>query len=124
MSFPYLKHQSGIYFPIIPLSVSYNNHVEKTSALVDSGATTSIFQISIAKRLGIDVEKGQPVFMRGVAGRVKGYRHTVEITVANRIVSAAVIFSEEYLVSLNLLGRESFRSEEHTSELQSQFHLV
>jgi hypothetical protein len=106
--FPYRKDAKGDYFPIIELVISFQNRFVRTSALIDSGATTSIFRPDIADQLGIKIEKGKEVYLSGVGGRIKGYLHELKIEAAGRKFISPIIFSYEYTVSLNLLGREGF----------------
>lgn len=107
-SFPYQRIPDGRTFPIIPLKLRYRKQVAEMSALIDSGATTSIFRPEVAERLGITIEKGKEVDLSGVGGRIKGYLHELDIEVTGRKFKCPIIFSHEYTVSLNLLGRESF----------------
>lgn len=105
-TFPYIKSQHGGYFPVIKINIYHNTKLSLTSALVDSGASTSIFTKDIAESLGIKIEKGQEVFMNGVGGRIKGYTHKLTLEIADKTIIAPIIFSYEYLVSFNLIGRD------------------
>ena len=107
-TFPYRRNPEGSYFPVIPVRIIFKDKARNTSALVDSGATISIFRTEIAVRLGIVIERGEETIMGGVGGRIKGYLHTVSIVAAEKKFSCPVIFSYEYLVSFNLLGRAGF----------------
>lgn len=106
--FPYYKNPDGIYFPIIPLQLIFQKKNLDTSALIDSGATISIFRTDVAAYLGIPVEKGKEIFLGGVGGRIKGYIHKLEMRIANKSFLCPIVFSHEYLVSFNLLGRSDF----------------
>jgi len=106
--FPYYKNPEGIYFPVIPLQLSYRRRNIDSSALVDSGATISIFRTDVAEHLGIIVEKGEEIYLGGVGGKIKGYIHKLEVEIAGKKFSCQIVFSHEYLVSFNLLGREEF----------------
>lgn len=68
----------------------------------------SIFKADIAHQLGIEIEKGQEIILGGVGGRIKGYRHKIKVQISQRILEIPVVFSNEYFVSFNLLGREIF----------------
>lgn len=107
-AFPYKKHLTGDLFPIIPVALNYKKKRIEVYALVDSGATTSIFRPEVAEELGIRVEKGQEIYLSGVGGRIKGYIHRLEIETADKKFACPIIFSYEYTVSFNLLGREEF----------------
>ncbi len=106
--FPYQKNSQGQFFPIIPVTLSFQKKKADTSALIDSGATVSIFKDDIAELLEIKIEKGEEIFLGGVGGRIKGYIHKLKVEIAGRKFSIPIVFSYEYLVSLNLLGRDSF----------------
>lgn len=106
--FSYQKNSQDQYFPIVPVTLSYKLQKADTSALIDSGATISIFKEDVADLLGIKIENGEEIFMGGVGGRIKGYLHKLDMEVASKKFKIPVIFSYEYLVSLNLLGRDTF----------------
>lgn len=103
INFPYQKTVGGDYFPLIDFTVYYKNKVVRTSALVDSGATISIFRSELAEQLEIEIEKGRRVYER-----IKGYVHKVKFKIAGKEFLCPIVFSREYLVSFNLLGRETF----------------
>lgn len=106
--FPYQKNPNGQFFPVIQFSIISQKKKLDISALIDSGATISIFKQDVANSLGIKIEDGKEIILGGVGGRIKGYLHKVKIEVAGQILTIQVVFSYEYLVSLNLLGRDSF----------------
>lgn len=105
--FPYYKNSQGDYYPIIPLVLWYKSKKLDTDALIDSGATISIFQPAIADSLGIEINSGKEIYLGGVGGRIKGYIHQLKIEVSDKTLVAPVVFSYEYHVSVNLLGRDS-----------------
>ncbi|MBI4225770.1 aspartyl protease family protein [Candidatus Roizmanbacteria bacterium] len=106
--FRYYKNPEGHYFPLIPATLKYQNKIFDTDALVDSGATISIFQSDVAKYLGIKIEAGKQIFLGGVGGHIKGFVHKLEIELANKKFICPIVFSYEYFVSFNLLGRLEF----------------
>ncbi len=106
--FPYQKNSAGDFFPVIDFFVSKNDRAARIFALVDSGATTSIFREDVAEQLAITIEEGTETYLGGVGGRIKGYIHKLEIEIAGKKFVCPVVFSHEYLVSFNLLGREAF----------------
>lgn len=101
----YKKGSNGEFYPIIDLFADYRARTAKIFTLVDSGATISIFKPEVAKVLGLKIESGKPTFLGGVGGRIKGYIHELELDVAGKLLKVPVVFSYEYNVSLNLLGR-------------------
>lgn len=109
-TFPVFKyHFNGEgYFPIIPLYISTQNQQLKIYALIDSGATISVFKDEVAEQLGIVIERGKEIYLGGVGGRIKGYIHQLHFELAGKKFLCPVVFSHEYFVSFNLLGREVF----------------
>jgi len=105
--FPYQRNSIGDSFPVIDLFVSQNNRTARIFVLVDSGATVSIFREDVAEQLGITIESGKETFLGGVGGRIKGYVHRLDIEIAGKKFLCPVVFSHEYMVSFNLLGREA-----------------
>lgn len=102
----YKRGSSGEFYPIVDLFTDYKGRTTKIFALVDSGATICIFKPEVAKVLGLKIETGKPTYLGGVGGRIKGYIHQLEIDIAGKSLKAPVVFSYEYNVSLNLLGRD------------------
>ena len=105
--FKYYSDKTG-FFPIIPLLILTKNKKLKINALIDSGATISVFKEEIAEQLGIEVESGQKITLGGVGGRIVGFIHKLKVRIADKELICPVVFSHEYLVSLNLLGRSVF----------------
>ena len=79
----------------------------RSQALIDSGATISVFGEETAETLGVEIEKGKKTVLGGVGGRIVGYIHKLRLRVANKDFFCPIVFSREYLVSFNLLGREA-----------------
>ena len=107
-SLPYQKAPDGRIFPIIALKIQHQEETIEISALIDSGATTSIFRPEVAKKLGLKIENGKEIALHGVGGWIKGYLHKLDVGIAGKKFKCPIIFSHEYTVSLNLLGREGF----------------
>ena len=107
-TFPYYKNPEDQYFPILPLRLGYQKRNIDSSALIDSGATISIFRTDVAEHLGVVVEEGKEIYLGGVGGRIKGYIHKLELEIAGNKFLCPIVFSHEYLVSFNLLGRAEF----------------
>ena len=105
MNFPYKKDSAREFYPIVDLFADYKGKTAKIFALLDSGASISIFKPEVAESLGLDVEKGKTTYLGGVGGRIKGYIHELQLDIAERLLKVPVVFSYEYTVSFNLLGR-------------------
>jgi len=96
------------YFPAIPVLFLIAEKRVRSLALVDSGATISIFNEETADSLGIEIEKGKKTVLSGVGGRIVGYIHKLRVKIAEKEFICPIVFSREYLVSFNLLGRQAF----------------
>lgn len=107
LEFPYLK-KGKQYFPVIDLKAQYKKEVITIKALVDSGASYSVFRVEIADYLGIKLEKGKALYLEGIGGRILGYLHTISIIIGDRTYECKVVFSREFTVSFNILGRCDF----------------
>lgn len=107
-TFSYRQNPEGQFFPIIPVRFFTANKTIDSSALIDSGATISIFRSDVAANLGLQIEKGAEIYLGGVGGRIKGYIHKLTLETAGKKFLCPVVFSHEYLVSFNLLGRDEF----------------
>lgn len=96
------------YFPIIDVKLENRGMELGVKALIDSGASYSVFRIEIADYLGVVIEKGMPIYLTGLGGRILGYLHTLEVVVDGKRFKCKIVFSEELTVSFNILGRDNF----------------
>ncbi|OGK25304.1 hypothetical protein A3F58_02385 [Candidatus Roizmanbacteria bacterium RIFCSPHIGHO2_12_FULL_37_9b] len=126
--FSYKKDARGNLYPIIEVYLSSGNKTANIFTLVDSGASISVFTTEVAKQLDIKVEKGKETYLGGVGGRIKGYIHNLQLKISKKEITAPVIFSHEYLVSFNLLGRDGvfkhFRIQFEEKDLVTKFEDV
>lgn len=104
--FPYQKDLSGNYYPIIDFNIACQIKSYHVYCLIDSGAAISIFTKEVAEMLGIEIERGRETFLNGVASGIKGYVHDINFFLDEKRFKVSVVFSREFLVSFNLLGRE------------------
>ena len=107
-TFPYRQNPEGLYFPIIPIRIFHKPILINSTALIDSGATISVFRPDVASDLNLKIETGKEIFLGGVGGRIKGYLHKLKIEVSGKNFVSPIVFSYEYFVSFNLLGRQAF----------------
>ena len=107
LTFSYIK-KGKVFYPIVDLTISGKVKSLSVSALIDSGASFSVFRPEIAEYLDIDIEKGKSLFLEGVGGRILGYLHMIPVQVGERRFVCKIIFSREFTVSFNLIGRDNF----------------
>lgn len=107
ISFKY-KFSNYNYYPIISISLSKKSFKTKVSALIDSGASISIFGEDTANELNLNIEDGEKRILGGVGGRIVGYIHKIKIKTAGKSFICPIVFSREYKISFNLLGRDTF----------------
>lgn len=107
--FKYRQYNDHAY-PIITALIGKPTEIPKIKvlALVDSGASMSVFQPDIAQDLGIKIETGKPTELQGVGGKITGYIHNLTLQCAHKTIECPVVFSHQYKVSFNLLGRSGF----------------
>jgi len=107
MEFPYVCKR-GIYYPIVPLKLIHHGLELITDALIDSGANVSVFQGSISDYFGIDLFKGERIFLQGIGGRIAAYRHYIDIEIGDFSFRSIIAFSTEMIPHVNILGRHDF----------------
>ena len=93
------------YFPIIEVILKCNENKIRTDALVDSGASISLFKGEIARALGIEVASGEKKIFQGVSAKLVGYIHIVNLKIAGEEFKAKIAFSDDLSTSFNLIGR-------------------
>lgn len=107
ITYSYKQSFSGLYFPIIEFQIYRGTDLVDLLGLIDSGASISVFKPDVASLLGIEIEKGEKKDLIGVGGRIKGYLHKLSLRIANKKITAPIIFSKEFEASFNLLGRQN-----------------
>ena len=107
--FPYIRKNVNFY-PAIDVKLIGPKDTIVVKALIDSGASFSVFRSEIAEQIGIEVERGKKLYLEGVGGRILGYIHKVPVKVGNKRFQCSIVFSREFTVSFNLLGRDNFFS--------------
>lgn len=94
------------FFPIIPFLVKADKEFVPVNALVDSGATISLFNADVGRALKLDIEKGEKFYPTGISGKILTYLHEVIIKIGDFEIKTKVAFTDELAVKINLLGRE------------------
>ena len=106
IAFPYYRAPDGGDFPIAEVTLSYRLRKADVLPLVDSGAGMSLFDATVAHKLGIPLGKGKKIDLGGVGGRIRGYIYTISMTIGKKQFKAPVVFSDELETGINLLGRQ------------------
>ena len=106
--FPYVLYR-GKFYPIIPVVIE-GREKAIVHALVDSGATISLFHINIAEDIGIDLKDAEQIYLAGIGGYVKAYiKKRVKISVEELGSTTIPIAFTEYIASdVAILGRQGF----------------
>jgi hypothetical protein len=109
-AFPNVRFQ---WIPILNVRLSFPNRraqpTQLFEAVVDSGATYTLFDAGIARSIGIDVESGIPSEVGGLtrAAHSTIYFHNVNLHVATDVIRITAAFCEGLSVA-GLLGRLGF----------------
>ena len=107
VTFPYLR-KGNQSFPVVDIVLTVADRSLTVKALVDSGASYSVFLAEVLEYLGIPLMRGERLHLEGIGGRILGYRHRLAAQVGATRFLLTVVFSQELAVSFNLLGREDF----------------
>ena len=109
-TFPYQKYK-GILSPIIRIQLKGPSGLLESRALVDSGASHSIFLTSVARDLGIQYTKGKVSYtMVGNGGYIPLYTHIIPIKIGPTWHKTEVGFSPHLAADFNLLGQNVFKN--------------
>jgi hypothetical protein len=104
--FPYKKLFNEFY-PIIDIYIKSPRKTIQTEAFVDSGASTSIFRVAIAEKLGIDYSKGSRRFtLVGDGSYIPVFYHKLYVQIGKIWVKTTVAFSPQLGADINLLGQK------------------
>lgn len=97
--------------PIIPLKVYSEeaNTYLSYGGIVDSGAEYCMFDAQIGEAMGLVIEEGQEVTLKGPDGSAfKAYLHDVVYQVGDHQRSASIAFTYNMAPGTGILGREGF----------------
>ena len=78
-----------------------------TNALVDSGASLSLFDGSIGRDLGLTIRRGRRIEPSGIGGSIVAYVHSVTLRIGDDELHGEVAFAYKRKLPVNLLGRAS-----------------
>lgn len=107
LTFPYLR-RGRQSFPVVDITLTARRRSLTLKALVDSGASFSVFRAEVLDYLGMRLVRGERVYLEGIGGRILGYRHRIPVQVSATTFLLTIVFSQELAVSFNLLGRDNF----------------
>lgn len=104
MKFSYLEFE-GKYLPMIPIKIKGSDWVE-FQAFVDSGAGFSVFKMSAAEILGLDIEKSKREFVKiGDGSFIEVFSFKLPVDIADKEFEAKVGFSRGLGVGFHIIGR-------------------
>jgi Aspartyl protease len=98
----------GKSYPLIPITLGKGRRRVNTFALLDSGASISVFRPEIAKALRIPFINKDAVRLGTASGGVDIGIAKVDIQVEQTKFKTKIGFSEHQAASFNILGREGF----------------
>jgi hypothetical protein len=116
LRFPYKKYPSSqtgsfFYVAVLPVSIALPDknspRSKRFEALIDSGASSCIFQAEIGRAMGLDIEKGNLLQTLGVAGPSDIYMHEIAVHLPGGIAIITAGFADSLPVS-GLLGMSGF----------------
>ncbi len=105
--FPYVKFH-GRSYPLIPVCIKNKTFIVNTFALLDSGASFSVFRPDIAKALNLPLKSINSLRMGTPLGRIEIAKSPVEMQVGDTRFRTQIGFSKNFAASFNILGREGF----------------
>ncbi len=109
MIFHYFEITSKIARPIIPIILKSQTKLMLYSALIDSGADYSIFNLDIAEVLGIKLQSKDKVKFIGVGREsIVGFWSNIEIIIGGTKYETHAIFAEISEFGHGILGQKGF----------------
>jgi hypothetical protein len=105
--FPYVKFH-GRYYPLIPVTLTKGRYAVNTFALLDSGASMSMFRPEIARALRLPLRGKESVSLGTAGGGLNIAVAKVGVEVEDTKFQADIGFSSTYATSFNIIGREGF----------------
>ncbi len=106
-TFPYVRFHDRAY-PLIPLTLKRGRFSVNTFALIDSGASISVFRPEIAKALHIPLHNRRSSTYGTAGGGVNIGVSPVVMEIEDTRFKTRIGFSDSYVASFNILGREGF----------------
>jgi len=95
------------WLPIIPVVLNWRGVSVRSEGYLDSGAFYSIFKISIAAELGLDISRAKErMFVVADGSFIPAKLIKLPIEIGGRRKIAEVAFSDRLNIGFNLLGRK------------------
>ena len=107
IEFLYLRKGENT-FPLVDVELIGPRGSLVVKALLDSGASMSLFRAEIAYYLGVAVREGEALSLQGIRGSVMAYRHKIPVRVGQEKLDCEIAFASQIETSFNLLGRNNF----------------
>jgi hypothetical protein len=104
LTVPYSR-MGGLDYPFVTVTVGDRL---KTPALVDSGASFSVFKMDVAMELGVKIRSGQKMTIGSIKGGIPIYIHKLPVEIAGHRFRCKIGFSDGHVASINILGRDNF----------------
>ena len=109
LEYPY-KRIRDASLPLIPVILRKSDGIQLPPllALVDSGASISLFTAEVAELLELELTAGTPTTLVGIKDGVDAYVHAVNCTIGWYSCNCRIAFSEELTTDFQILGRLDF----------------
>src|SRR5215475_7495571 len=101
-------HYYGPASITVPVTISSGNRMADFDAIVDTGASSCIFERTHAEILGLDVESGRLEYFRTATGRFGAYEHHVLLRTAGLEFHAPVYFAADPAFTRSFVGRKGW----------------
>jgi len=108
--FNYIEKRGRLY-PLVPITLRAQQELT-LYALVDSGVVISLFPEDVAKVIGLNLDKGEELYLTGVGGYIKGKLVSdVEAVIEGFRIQVPIVFVSYTPIELAVLGRKGFFEE-------------
>ncbi|MBI3540597.1 MAG: hypothetical protein HY073_00370 [Deltaproteobacteria bacterium] len=109
MEYPYLELAPNFFSPVIPIQFWAEGRWFYSMGYVDSGASFSVFQMKVARSLGLSKSSGRHTDITvGDGDKMKVVLYPLRVRFSNFAFTAQVGFSDDLGVGFNIIGRTSF----------------
>lgn len=105
--FPYVRFHGQTY-PLIPITLRRLQYSVNTFALLDSGASVSVFRPEIASALHLSSKDRTSMRLGTASGGVDIHLAQLEIQIEKTSFITKIGFSKREATSFNILGRDGF----------------